>query len=165
MTSGAVLANSPRQPQHENQHFRHRLVELGRNLVAEFDVRQRAGQHFVLLNRDVVSLGDLDDLLTDGSPALGDNPRRAGSIAVQRDRELAFGRPAHSARSRKCPARAAVAGAGGAPSRTTISPGCNSARLSAWLSWATPARNWSAVAGLSAHIRTEVRSPLSDICA
>jgi hypothetical protein len=31
------LADAARQPQHEDQDFRHRLVEFGRNFVAEFD--------------------------------------------------------------------------------------------------------------------------------
>ena len=57
------------------------------------------------------------------------------------------------------PGAGAALGCGGAPSRITISPGVSSARLSAWLSCAAPARNCAAVAGRSAHIRTEVVSP------
>ena len=85
--------------------------------------------------------GDLDDLRADGALALGDDARRAGLVIMQRDRKLAFGIDAHSARSRKWPARAAGAACGGAPSRITISPGCSSARLSAWLSSDAPARS------------------------
>src|SRR5712692_660086 len=124
MTIGKVagLANSSRQPQHENQHLRHRLVKLLRNFIAYFDVRKRPGQHLVLLDRDVMGPGDLDDLRTDGAPALGDDPWRAGLVVMQRDREMALGFHAHSARSRKCPAGAGCDW-GGAPSRITMSPG------------------------------------------
>ncbi len=82
------LADGPGQPQHEDQYFRDRLVELGRNLVAEFDIGEGAGQHLVLFDRDVVGLGDLDDLRAQAAPALGDDPRRAGPVVMQRDREL-----------------------------------------------------------------------------
>src|SRR6202035_2316846 len=119
------------------------LLEFGRDLIPRSDVGKRPRQHFVLLDRDVMGLGDLDDLGTDASLALGDNPRRAGSVVMQRDGELAPGVDAHSARSRKCPA-GAEADCTGAPSRTTISPGSNSARLKAWLSCETPARNCAA---------------------
>jgi hypothetical protein len=51
------------------------------------------------------------------------------------------------------------------PSRITISPGRSSALLSASLNRPTPARSCAAVAGRSAHIRTEVPSPLSDTSA
>jgi hypothetical protein len=34
-------ADSPRQLENKNQHFRDRLVKLGRNFVAEFDIRER----------------------------------------------------------------------------------------------------------------------------
>src|ERR1700722_5831585 len=159
-----TLANASRQSQHENQHFRHRLVELRGNLIAEFDVGERARQHFVFFDRDIMGLRGLDDLRADAALALGDHPWRARSVVMQRDRELAPAVGAHSARSRKCPA-GAEADCTGAPSRTTISPGFNSARLKAWLSCETPARNCAAVAGRSAHIRTEVRSPVSDTSA
>ena len=46
-----------------------------------------------------------------------------------------------------------------------MSPGCNSAALSAWLNCEALARNWLAVAGRSAQIRTEVVSPVSDTSA
>src|SRR4030088_3273847 len=118
----AWLANSSRQPQDKHQHFRHRLVKLRGNFIAEFDVGERPGQHFVLLDRDVMGLGDLDDLLADAAPALGDNPWRTRLVVVQRDRKLVPHLRAHSARSRKCPARAGT-GCGGVPSRITISPG------------------------------------------
>src|SRR5882672_2654413 len=154
------LANASRQPQHENQHLRHRLVKFLRNFVADFDVRERSGQHFVLFDRDVMGLGDRDDLRANGTLALGDDPRRTGLVVVQRDRKLVLYVNAHSARSRKCPAGAG-ADAGGVPSRITMSPGLSSALLSAWLSCAAPARSCTAVAGRSAHIRTDVRSPLS----
>src|SRR6185437_5725135 len=133
-------ARASRQPQHEDQNLGHRLVEFGRNFVTELDIGQRAGQHLVLLYRDAMLFRDLDDLLADGTLALGDHRWRTGAIVMQRDRELVLGRTAHSARSRKCPALAETS-CNGAPSRTTISPGCNSARDSAWLSCATPARN------------------------
>src|SRR6202011_1417494 len=120
-----------------------------------------ARQHLVLLDRDIVGFCDLDDLGADGALALGNDPGRTGPVVMQRDRELGFGVDAHSARSRKCPARAGC-GCGGVPSRITISPGLSSARLSAWPSCAAPARNCAAVAGRSAHIRTEVLSPTSD---
>src|SRR5665213_2826458 len=129
----AVLANSPRQPQHEDQHFGHRLVEFRGNFIAEFDVGQRPGQHFVFLDRDAMLFGHLDDLGADAALALGDHARRAGAVVMQRDRELSLGLFAHSARSRKCPALVKT-GCGGAPSRITMSPGRNSALLSAWLS-------------------------------
>ena len=57
------------------------------------------------------------------------------------------------------PGTGAGAACGGAPSRITISPGCNSARLSAWLSSASAGAQLGAVADRSAHIRTEVFSP------
>src|SRR5215207_653702 len=126
---------------------------------------QGARQHLVLLDRDVMFPGELDDLRADDALALGDDPGGAGLVVVQRDRKLVPGLDAHSARSRKWPARAAGAACGGAPSRITISPGCSSARLSAWLSCEAPARSCSAVAGRSAHIRTEVLSPVSDTSA
>src|SRR5262245_31457593 len=154
--SGRIVIWRPQMPphplsrvsgemQHEDQHFGDRRVELGRNLVAKLDMRQRTGEHFVFLDRNTVCLGDLDDLFAERSPALGDDARRTGTIIVQRDRKLilgllGLGLSAHDARSRKCPARAATGGVG-APSRTMMSPGCNSARASAWLSCETPARN------------------------
>src|SRR5258708_22019660 len=139
------LADAPRQPQQEDQDFRHGLVEFCRNFIAELDIRQCAGQHLVLLDRDAMLFGDLDDLLADRALALGDHPRRAGPVVMQRDRELffgnlAFGWFAHSARSRKWPALAETS-CNGAPSRITISPGVSSARASAWLRCETPARN------------------------
>ena len=56
------LPDAPRQPQHENQHFCHRFVQFRRNFIAEFDVGERAGQHLILLDRNVMGFGDLDDL-------------------------------------------------------------------------------------------------------
>ena len=53
---------------------------------------QRARQHLVLLDRDVVGLGELDDLGADRALALGDDARRTGLVVMQRDRELAFRR-------------------------------------------------------------------------
>ena len=82
-------ADPPRQPQHEDQHFGHRLVEFRRNFVADLDMGQGAGQHLVLLDRDVMFPGELDDLGADDALALGDDPRRAGLVIVQRDRKLA----------------------------------------------------------------------------
>src|SRR6266702_3216340 len=158
-----ALAHPPRQPQHEHQHFRDGLVEVRRDLLAEFDLGERAGQNLVLLDRDVVGLGDLDDFCADRAPALGDHYGSAAALLVmQRDCEL--GCIAHVARSRKCPARAG-AGCGGVPSRTTMSPGLSSAFVIAWLSSPMPARSCCAVAGRSAHIRTKVLSPLSVISA
>src|SRR5271169_1957876 len=127
------LPNSSCQPQHEDQDFRDRLVKFSWNFIAELDIGERARQHLVLFDRDVVGLGYLDDLVAEASPALGDNARRAGPVVMQRDRELIFFLHAHSARSRKWPA-CAETGCTGAPSRTTISPGFRSARLKAWLS-------------------------------
>src|SRR5690349_11726816 len=118
------------QAQHEDQHLRDRLVELGRNLVAELDIRERAGEDLILLYRNIVLFGDLDDLRADRALALGDDARRAGAVVMQRDSERNLGFRAHSARSRKCPAFAGV-GCGGAPSRITMSPGESSALLSA----------------------------------
>src|SRR4051812_37685792 len=130
---------------------------------------QGASQHLVLLDRDVMLPGEFDDLGADDALALGDDLRGAGLVVVQRDRKLvpdvAFGLDAHSARSRKWPARAAGSACVGAPSRITISPGCSSARLSAWVSSDIPARNCSAVADRSAQSRTEVFSPESEISA
>src|ERR1700742_3680427 len=138
------LSNVPGERQHEDQHFGDRLVELRRDLLAKLDMRQRTGKHFVFLDRNAIGLGDFDDLLAERSPALGDDARRTGTIIVQRDRKLslgllALGLSAHDARSRKCPARAGTGGVG-APSRTMMSPGCSSARASAWLNRGTPAR-------------------------
>src|SRR5258708_7191311 len=164
MAIAKKLANSPRQLQDKYQDFGDCLVELGWNFIAEFDIGKRAGQQLVLFDRDVMGFGDLDDLRTDGAPALGDDPRRAGFVIMQRDRKLVFCLHAHSARSRKCPARAGAA-CGGWPSWITMSPGCSSALLSAWLNCAAPARSCAAVAGRSAHIRTDVRWPLSDTSA
>src|SRR6266851_4251780 len=82
----------------------------------------RAGQHFVLFDRDVMGLGDRDDLRANGTLPLGDDPGRTGLVVVQRDRKLVLYVHAHSARSRKCPAGAG-ADAGGVPSRITMSPG------------------------------------------
>src|SRR6185437_3568475 len=120
---------------------------------------QGAGQHLVLLDRNVMFPGGFDDLRADDALTLRHDKRGAGLVVVQRDRKPVFGLDAHSARSRKWPARAAGAACGGAPSRITISPGCNSARLSAWLRSGAPARSCSAVADRSAQIRTEVFSP------
>src|SRR5271168_1473458 len=159
-----VLTRPARQPQHKDQDFGHRLVKFGRDFLAEFHIGQRARQHFVFLDRNVVGLGDLDDLRAEAAFALGDDPRRAGAIVMKGYRELISLALAHDARSRKCPAGAA-AGCGGAPSRTIISPGVSSARLKACVSCETPARNCDAVAGRSAHIRTDVRSPFSDTSA
>src|SRR5437868_810698 len=116
-------AHAPRQPQHEDQHFGDRLVELWRNFVADLDMGQGARQHLVLLDRNVVFPGEFDDPGADDALALGDDPRRAGFVIVQRDRKLAPGLDAHSERSRKWPARAAGSACVGAPSRITISPG------------------------------------------
>src|SRR5882757_9630035 len=158
------LADSARQPKHENQDFGNRLIQVRGDLIAELDIGQSARQHLVLLDRDVMLFGEFDDLGADDALALGCDPRRPCFVVVQRDRELVPDIDAHSARSRKCPARAGVA-CGGLPSRITMSPGCSSARLSCWLSCEAPARSCAAVAGRSAHIRTEVLSPTSEICA
>src|ERR1700752_3401179 len=158
-----ALSHPARQPQHEDQHFGDGLVELGRNLVAKLDLGERAGQDLVLLDRDVMGFCDLDDLRADRALALGDHARRAGAVVMQRYRKLVdIG--AHSARSRKWPPGVPF-GCGGVPSRTTMSPGFNSARARAWLSSVLPARSRSAVAGRSAHIRTDVLSPISAISA
>ena len=66
-----ALADSPRHPKHENQHFGDRLVELRRDLVADLDLGQRPRQHLVLLDRDVMGLGEFDDLGADLALALG----------------------------------------------------------------------------------------------
>src|SRR5579863_3286673 len=129
-TLGDGLANSTRQAEHENQHLRHRLVQFGRNFIAELDMGERTGENLVLLDRNVMSARQLDDLLTDASPALGNDPRRARPVVMQRYRELVLCFHAHNTRSRKCPARADAACVG-APARITMSPGRNSARLSA----------------------------------
>ena len=76
------------QPQHEDQDFGDGLVQLGRDLVAELDIGERAGQHLVLLDRNVVGLCDLDNLGADRALALGDDARGAFAVVVQRDREL-----------------------------------------------------------------------------
>src|SRR4051812_16394190 len=107
-----------------------------------------------------MGLGEFDDPGADRALALGDDAGGTGLVIMQRDRQLAFDVHIHSARSRKCPALAGTACVG-APSRITMSPGFNSARASAWLNSAAPARKRSAVAGRSAHIRTEVFSPMS----
>src|SRR3954452_7588667 len=152
-----------RQPQHEHKHFGDGLVEVGRDLLAEFDLGQRTGQDLVLLDRDVVGPGDLDDLFADRTLALGDDDRRVAALLVmERNRKLR--RIAHVARSRKWPARAG-AGCGGVPSRTPMLPGLSSALVRAWLSSPIPARSCCAVVGRSAHIRTKVLSPLSVIKA
>src|SRR5579872_7248251 len=100
------LARPARQAQHEDQDFGDRLIEFGRDLLAEFDIGERARQHLVFLDRNVVSPGDLDDLLAKGALSLGDNAWRAGAIIMQRNCELALLGLAHDARSRKCPATA-----------------------------------------------------------
>src|SRR6266404_1051904 len=114
-----LSADPTRQPQHEDQHFGDRLVEVRRNFVADFDMGQGAGQHLVLLDRDVVFPGEFDDPGADDTLALGDDARGACFVIVQRDRKLVFGIDAHSARSRKWPARAAGSACVGAPSRIT----------------------------------------------
>src|SRR5262249_53247988 len=129
----------------------------------ELDLGKRAGEHLVLLDRDVVGFCDLDDFCADRALALGDDARRAVAVVMQRDGKLVDVR-AHSARSRKWPA-VVTCGCGGVPSRTTMSPGLSSARASARPSSALPARSFSAVAGRSAHIRTDVFSPTSAISA
>src|SRR5260370_28685479 len=123
--------NPPRRPKQEYQHSGDGLIKLGRDFIADLNIEQRPRQNLVLVDRDVVGLGDFDDLGADRALALGDDPRRAGFVVVQRDRKLAPCVDAHSARSRKWPARAGAA-SGGVPSRITISPGRSSARLSAW---------------------------------
>src|ERR1700758_746882 len=145
------------QPQHEDQDLGDGLVELGRDFIAELDIGERAGEHFVLLDRNAVLFGDLDDPGADRALALGNDARRTGAVIMQRDGKLALGLGAHSARSRKCPALAGAV-CGGAPSRITMSPGVSSAWLNAWLSSVAPARSCAAVCGRSAHIRTEARS-------
>src|SRR5690242_13559980 len=127
----------PRQVQHEHQDLGDRLVELLRNLVAKLDIGERAGEHLVLLDWDVVRLRDLDDLGAGRALALGDDAGRALTLVVlERDGDLGLvgglDLDAHSARSRKWPALGGIT-AGGAPSCTTRSPGDSSARLSAWL--------------------------------
>src|SRR5579871_4985673 len=155
------LAHPLVQFQHEHEHFGDGLIELSRDLVAELDIGERAGQHLVLLDRDIMLFGDLDDLCADRPLALGDDARRAGAIVMQCDGKLVPGVGTHSARSRKWPAFAGVI-CGGAPSRMTMSPGDSSASLSACPSSLAPARSCAAVCGRSAHIRTDVRSPDSD---
>ena len=69
--------------------------------LAELDIGERGGQPLVLLDRDVARARDLDNLLADRAPALGDDARRAFLVVMQRDRELAVvGGLAHVARSR-----------------------------------------------------------------
>ena len=82
-----ISPDPSRQPQHENQHFGDGLVKLGRNLVADLDMGQGARQHLVFLDRNVVGLGDFDDLGADDALALGDDPGRAGLVVMQRDRK------------------------------------------------------------------------------
>src|SRR5260370_2177390 len=156
--------NPPRRPKQEYQHSGDGLIKLGRDFIADLNIEQRPRQNLVLLDRDVVGLGDLDDLGADRALALGDDPRRAGPVVMQFDGELVPCLHAHSARSRKCPALAGT-GCGGTPSRIKISPCLSSALPSAWLSFAAPTRNCCAVAGRSAHIRTDVRSPTSHTSA
>src|SRR3954465_16031239 len=72
------LAYPPRQPQHEDQHFGDRLVEVGRNFVADLAMGQGPRQHLVLLDRDVMFPGEFDDPGADDALALGDDARRAG---------------------------------------------------------------------------------------
>src|ERR1700723_2102463 len=150
-----ILANPSRQPENEDKDFGDRLVELGRDFLAELDIGQRPRQHLVVLDRNVVGFCDLDNLRAVAAFALGDDARCAGAIVMQGNRELALFVHAHDARSRKWPA-AATAGCDGAPSRITISPGFNSARLKASVNCETSARNCEAVEGRSAHIRTDV---------
>src|SRR5246127_2529753 len=80
-------ARYPRQTEHEHQDLGDGLVELDGDLVAELDIGERARQHLVLLDRNVVRLGDLDDLGADRALALGCNARRALAVILQRDRE------------------------------------------------------------------------------
>src|SRR5690242_12938690 len=67
------LARAAGEPQHEHQDFGHRLVKIRRDLLTQLDLGQRAGQNLVLLDWDVVSLGDLDDLGADRALALGND--------------------------------------------------------------------------------------------
>src|SRR5947209_14808748 len=105
-SSAELLADSSGQSEDKDQYFSYRLVKLCGNLVSDLDVGQRAGQHLVFLDRDVVGLGDLNNLGADAALALGGDPRRPCSVVMQRDRKLLSALPAHSARSRKCPAGA-----------------------------------------------------------
>src|SRR5258705_10521568 len=89
------------------------LVEVRRNFVADLDMGQGAGQRLGLLDRDVMFAGEFDDLRTDNALALGDHPRRTGFVIVQRDRKLALGVEAPSARSGNSPARPGPACGGG----------------------------------------------------
>src|SRR3954447_8102446 len=159
-----LLARVTRHPQHEYQHFGDGFVKLGRDFVAELDMGERAGEHLILLDRNAVGLGELDDLLAHHTSALGDHARRAGMVVMQSDRQRVFCVRAHSARSRKCPAGAET-DCIGAPWRIAMSPGCNSARISASLNCAIPPCSCAAVPGRSAHIRTEGLSPNKKIAA
>src|SRR5262252_3048607 len=89
-----------RHPHDEDQHLGDRLVELNRDFVADLDLRQRAGERLVLLDRHAVLARRLDDLAPDLALALGDDARRAGLLVMQRDREGVFRRRVHDARSR-----------------------------------------------------------------
>src|SRR5690242_20681569 len=93
----------PRHAHDEDQHLGDRLVELDRNLVADLDLRERAGERGILLDGHAVFARGVDDLLSDLALALGDDARRAGLLVVQRDRERVLVRAIHEARSRKRP--------------------------------------------------------------
>src|SRR5689334_24107896 len=110
------LSHPAGELEHKNQNLGDSLVELGGNLVADLDLRQRAGEDLVLLDRDVVGFCDLDDLLADRAAALGDDLRRARAVVMQGDGKLVVFARAHDARSRKRPAL--PAGDGGAPPLT-----------------------------------------------
>ncbi len=78
----------PADPQHEGQHFGDGFIELDRDFVVEFDLRQRAGQNLVFLDRHAMLARHLDDLVADRAAALGDDARRALAVVMQRDGEI-----------------------------------------------------------------------------
>src|SRR6267142_3853019 len=114
----------------EGQDLGDRLVELERDLVADLDLGERGRERGILLDRHAVRPGGLDDLLADRAGALGDHPRPSRLLIMERDGER-FLRRGHEARSRKRPEAAASRGRGGAPWRTSTSPGSISAARSA----------------------------------
>src|SRR5205085_5341934 len=108
-------------PQDERQHLGDGLIKLHRDLTFELDTRQRRGKTWILLDRNTVSLGRLDDAPAKFTVSLGDNAGCAWLLVGQRDGERSgcrcFG---HDARSTKRPA-GGFTGRGGSPSRTSTS--------------------------------------------
>src|ERR1700674_4250314 len=78
----APSAQPPRHAKDEDQHLRHRLVEIERYFLADLHVRERGRKAGIALDRNAVPPGGLDDIFADRAAAAGDDAQRAAVLLL-----------------------------------------------------------------------------------